>query len=188
MVSPDGLSTGRYDKVHLVPFGEYVPLKWLLSFAGKMVAQVGDFSSGDKGRTLAWRQAGPPIGVQICFEIIFPGLSRALVKNGAGMLVNLTNDAWFDKSSAAYQHFAMTVFRAVENRRVLVRCANTGISGFIDPVGRIIARSGLFEDAVLQKQVPVLSQATLYTRMGDVLPLFCLLGMAGLIGRALVKK
>ena len=188
MVSPDGRATGRYDKVHLVPFGEYVPLKWLLSFVGKMVAQVGDFSSGDKGRTLAWRQAGPPIGVQICFEIIFPGLSRALVKNGAGMLVNLTNDAWFDKSSAAYQHFAMTVFRAVENRRVLVRCANTGISGFIDPVGRIVARSGLFEDAVIQKKVPVLSQTTLYTRMGDVLPLFCLIGMAGLIGRALVKK
>ena len=188
MVSPDGHATGRYDKVHLVPFGEYVPLKRLLSFVGKMVAQVGDFSSGNKGQTLAWGDATPPIGVQICFEIIFPGLSRALAKNGAGMLVNLTNDAWFDRSSAAYQHFAMTVFRAVENRRVLVRCANTGISGFIDPVGRIIAQSGLFEDAVIQKQVPVLKQTTLYTRMGDVLPLLCLIGMGAMIGRAMVKK
>jgi apolipoprotein N-acyltransferase len=188
LVSPDGRTMGRYDKVHLVPFGEYVPLKRLLSFAGKMVAQVGDFSSGVKGRTLAWREAGPPIGVQICFEIIFPGLSRALVKNGAGMLVNLTNDAWFDRSSAAYQHFAMTVFRAVENRRALVRCANTGISGFIDPVGRIIERSGLFEDAVVQTTVPVLKQTTLYTRMGDTLPLICLIGVICLIGRARLKK
>ena len=188
LVSPEGLTMGRYDKVHLVPFGEYVPLKRLLSFAGKMVAQVGDFSSGEKGRTLAWREAGPPIGVQICFEIIFPGLSRALVKNGAGLLVNLTNDAWFKRSSAAYQHFAMTVFRAVENRRALVRCANTGISGFIDPVGRIVKRSGLFEEAVIEKTVPVMEQITLYTRMGDVLPLICLIGVICLIGRSLVKK
>ncbi len=188
MVAPDGRPTGRYDKVHLVPFGEYVPLKRLLSFAGKMVAQVGDFARGDKGRTLAWREGGASIGVQICFEIIFPGLSRSLVKNGAGVLVNLTNDAWFGRSSAAYQHFAMTVFRAVENRRTLVRCANTGISGFIDPVGRIVERSALFENAVVDKTVPIMKQTTLYTRMGDVLPLICLIGVGGLIGRPLAKK
>ncbi|HSO20754.1 MAG TPA: apolipoprotein N-acyltransferase, partial [Desulfosarcina sp.] len=145
LVAPDGHVRGRYDKVHLVPFGEYVPLKRLLSFAGKMVAQVGDFSSGDRGRTLDWGQDRPAIGVQICFEIIFPGLSRALAKNGAGVLVNLTNDAWFGRSSAAFQHFSMAVFRAVENRRSLVRCANTGISGFVDPAGRVVAKTGLFE-------------------------------------------
>jgi apolipoprotein N-acyltransferase len=182
IVAPDGLAGGRYDKVHLVPFGEYVPLKGLLSFAGKMVAQVGDFSSGEKGRTLAWRDKGPPIGVQICFEIIFPGLSRSLVKHGAGLLVNLTNDAWFGRSSAAFQHFTMTVFRAVENRRTLVRCANTGISGFIDPVGRIVERSELFEDAVIEKTVPVLKTTTIYTRMGDVLPLACLIWLVVRIG------
>lgn len=187
MVAPDGRATGRYDKVHLVPFGEYVPLKWLLSFVGKMVAQVGDFSAGEKGRTLAWGDDHPPIGVQICFEIIFPGLSRSLVKNGAGVLVNLTNDAWFGKSSAAYQHFSMTVFRAVENRRSLVRCANTGISGFVDPAGRIVARSALFEDAVVIQTVPVLTATTIYTRIGDLLPLACLIGLIVLMGRPMIR-
>jgi apolipoprotein N-acyltransferase len=140
-----------------------------------MVAQVGDFSSGEKGRTLDWGAQNPPIGVQICFEIIFPGLSRSLVKNGAGVLVNLTNDAWFGKSSAAYQHFSMAVFRAVENRRSLVRSANTGISGFVDPAGRILARTALFEDAVVDRPVPVVSGTSMYTRTGDLLPLACLI-------------
>jgi apolipoprotein N-acyltransferase len=182
MVAPDGRTTGRYDKVHLVPFGEYVPLKRMLSFVGKMVAQVGDFSSGEKGRTLEWGENGPPVGVQICFEIIFPGLSRSLVNNGAGVLVNLTNDAWFGKSGAAYQHFSMAVLRAVENRRSLVRCANTGISGFVDPAGRIMARTALFEDAVLVRGVPVLTERTVYTRIGDVLPVVCLIVPGMLIG------
>ncbi len=187
MVAPDGRATGRYDKVHLVPFGEYVPLKRVLSFVGKMVAQVGDFSPGEKGRILAWGENEPPIGVQICFEIIFPGLSRSLVKNGAGLLVNLTNDAWFGKSSAAYQHFSMAVFRAVENRRSLVRCANTGISGFVDPAGRIVAHTALFEDAVVVRAVPVLTEKTYYTRIGDALPIVCLIVMIALIGRPISR-
>ena len=183
MVAPDGRTTGRYDKVHLVPFGEYVPLKRVLSFVGKMVAQVGDFSSGEKGRTLGWGDTEPPVGVQICFEIIFPELSRSLVNNGAGVLVNLTNDAWFGKSSAAYQHFSMAVFRAVENRRSLVRCANTGISGFVDPAGRIMARTALFEDAVLVRRVPILTEQTVYTRIGDILPIVCLIVLGMMMGR-----
>jgi apolipoprotein N-acyltransferase len=187
MVAPDGRSTGRYDKVHLVPFGEYVPLKRILSFVGKMVAQVGDFSSGEKGRTLDWGAQNPPIGVQICFEIIFPGLSRSLVKNGAGVLVNLTNDAWFGKSGAAYQHFSMAVFRAVENRRSLVRSANTGISGFVDPAGRILARTALFEDAVVDRPVPVVSETSMYTRTGDLLPLACLILLGIWIGWPLIR-
>ncbi|WP_054697269.1 apolipoprotein N-acyltransferase [Desulfosarcina cetonica] len=170
LVAPDGSIAGRYDKVHLVPFGEYVPLKQLLSFVGKMVAQVGDFSPGKKGHTLAWGPDRPKLGVQICFEIIFPDLCRSLVKNGAGLLVNLTNDAWFDRSSAAEQHFSMAAFRAIENRRSLVRCANTGISGVVDPVGRVVRRTELFSDAVVVKAVPALTEQALYTRMGDFLP------------------
>ena len=185
LVTPQGLAGERYDKVHLVPFGEYVPLKRILSFVGKMVAQVGDFSPGQKGRTLAW-EARPPLGVQICFEIIFPGLSRSLVKNGAGMLVNLTNDAWFGRSSAAYQHFSMAVFRAVENRRSLVRCANTGISGFIDPVGRVLDRTALFEDAVVDRKIVAMTGTSVYTRLGDWLPLGCLMTLGLLVGRRLV--
>jgi len=180
LVSPEGHVGERYDKVHLVPFGEYVPLKRILSFAGKMVAQVGDFSAGQKGRTLAWKKDKAPIGVQICFEIIFPGLSRSLTRNGAGMLVNLTNDAWFGRTSAAYQHFSMAIFRAVENRRSLVRSANTGISGFIDPVGRVVAQTSLFEDAVVDRNIPELREMSIYTRFGDLLAWGCLLGLAGL--------
>ena len=183
LIAPDGQTLGRYDKVHLVPFGEYVPLKRLLSFAGKMVAQVGDFASGEKGHTLALGEGRPDIGVQICFEIIFPGLSRSLVKNGAGVLVNLTNDAWFGESSAAFQHFSMTVFRAVENRRSLVRCANTGISGFIDPVGRVVAKTELFEDAVVDRPVPVITQTAIYTRIGDAFAMTCLIVLLVLTGR-----
>ncbi len=125
--------------------------------------------------------------MQICFEIIFPELSRSLVKNGAGVLVNLTNDAWFGKSSAAYQHFSMAVFRAVENRRSLVRCANTGISGFVDPAGRIMARTALFEDAVVVKAVPILTGKTVYTRIGDVLPIVCLIVLGVLMGWPMIR-
>jgi hypothetical protein len=103
------------------------------------------------------------------------------------MLVNLTNDAWFGKSSAAYQHFSMAVFRAVENRRSLVRCANTGISGFVDPAGRIIARTALFEDAVVDRPVPVLSEKLSTPGMGDLLPLVCLIILGMLMGRSMIR-
>ncbi len=186
MVGPDGNTTGRYDKVHLVPFGEYVPLKFLLSFVGKMVAQVGDFSSGEKGKILSWKSDFPPVGVQICFEIIFPELSRTLVKNGAGILVNLTNDAWFGKSAATYQHFSMAVFRAVENRRSLIRCANTGISGVIDPSGRILAQTDLFEDTIVERAVPILTETTVYTRIGNLLPMVCLAVLGFIVAKSII--
>lgn len=172
IVAPNGEITGRYDKVHLVPFGEYVPLGSILSFVGKMVESVGDFSVGQKGETLGFN--GGTIGVQICFEIIFPALSRSLTRNGADFLVNITNDAWFGRSSAPYQHFSMAIFRAIENRRALVRCANTGISGFVLPTGKTAATSRLFVDAVLTNRIPVIKIETIYTRYGDWLGLTCL--------------
>jgi apolipoprotein N-acyltransferase len=183
MLGPEGKITGKYDKVHLVPFGEYVPLKRWLPFLGKMVEQVGDFSSGRKGSTVGLN--GYSIGVLICYELIFPYLSRAEVINGAGLLVNMTNDAWYGRTSAPHQHFSMAVFRAVENRRALVRAANTGISGFIDPAGRIIGSTPLFEDAVMTKKVPVLKELTFYTRFGDIFALACL---AAAISAFLVKS
>ena len=103
LISPKSNSMGKYEKTHLVPFGEYVPFKKWLPFLGKIVAQVGDFRAGESGTTLAWNNER--IGVQICYEIIFPGLSRALVRNNASLLVNITNDAWFGKTSGPYQHF-----------------------------------------------------------------------------------
>ena len=173
LVAPDGTVAGKYDKVHLVPFGEYVPLKRWLPFLGKIVAQVGDFQAGRRGNTI--RGVGPRLGVQICFEIIFPMLSRALVQNEAALLVNITNDAWFGESSAPYQHFSMAIFRAVENRRSLVRAANTGISGFVDPLGRIVASTPLDTEATLTRRVPILQEKTFYTRYGDAFALACLM-------------
>jgi len=165
LITPKGEPVGRYDKVHLVPFGEYVPLKRYLPFLGKMVAQVADFKAGRPGTPLVWGER--PIGMLICYEIIFPGLARAMTLNGGQLLVNITNDAWFGRTSAAYQHFSMAVFRSIENRRFLARAANTGISGFIDPNGRIMAATGLFEDATLAAEVRFLDHLTAYTRWGD---------------------
>jgi apolipoprotein N-acyltransferase len=136
------------------------------------VAQVGDFRGGLEGKTLSWKNE--PIGVQICYEIIFPGLSRAMAKNNASLLINITNDAWFGKTSGPYQHFSMTVFRAVENRRALVRSANTGISGFIDPAGRVLASTPLLQDAALVQSIPLVKTKTIYTRIGDLFAQLCL--------------
>ena len=171
LISPLIKNMSKYDKTHLVPFGEYVPFKKWLPFLGKIVAQVGDFKAGMKGKTLLWKTER--VGVQICYEIIFPGLSRAMAKNNASLLINITNDAWFGKTSGPYQHFSMTVFRAVENRRALARSANTGISGFIDPAGRVLASTPLLQDAALVRSLPLMKTKTVYTRIGDLFAQVC---------------
>jgi len=138
------------------------------------VAQVGDFRPGKAGKTIPWKKDA--LGIQICYEIIFPGLSRAMVKNDAVLLINITNDAWFGKTSGPYQHFSMTVLRAVENRRALARAANTGISGFIDPAGRILTSTPLLQEAALTRTLPLIRKKTFYTRFGDIFALACLAG------------
>jgi apolipoprotein N-acyltransferase len=163
---------GRYEKVHLVPFGEYVPFKRWLPFLGKLVAEVGDFKPGRRGSTLKWRNQ--KLGPLICYEIIFPHLARAMAASGANLLVSQTNDAWFGRTSAAYQHFSMAVFRAVENRRSLVRAANTGISGYIEPTGKIREQTHLFEDAAITQSVALMDIPTVYTRIGDLFAQICL--------------
>jgi apolipoprotein N-acyltransferase len=171
LICPLTKNMSKYDKTHLVPFGEYIPFKKWLPFLGKMVAQVGDFKAGREGKTLLWKTE--QLGIQICYEIIFPGLSRAMAKNNASLLINITNDAWFGKTSGPYQHFSMTVFRAVENRRTLVRSANTGISGFIDPAGRVLASTSLLQESALVRSVPLMKTKTVYTRIGDLFAQTC---------------
>ncbi|MBN1931026.1 MAG: apolipoprotein N-acyltransferase [Desulfobacterales bacterium] len=172
LIDSKGQVKSKYDKVHLVPFGEYVPFHQWLPFLGKLVAEVGDFRSGKKGNVIQW--GGDDLGIQICFEIIFPNLSRLMVENQAALLINMTNDAWFGKTSAPFQHFSIAIFRAVENRRALIRSANTGISGFIDPVGRIVASTPLFEEATMTQTVPLMKTTTFYTRFGDLFAMVCL--------------
>jgi apolipoprotein N-acyltransferase len=173
LLDPDGQVRGKYDKVHLVPFGEYIPLKKFLPFAGKMVQGVGDFVPGQKGGVI--RQGKLGLGILICYELIFTDLARAMSQNNADLLINITNDAWYGRSSAPYQHFSMAVFRAVENRRSLVRSANTGISGFIDPTGQILDQTDIFKEAVITKSLPLIRQKTIYTRFGDRFTITCTL-------------
>src|SRR5436309_315013 len=136
LVSSTGTVLDRYDKVHLVPFGEYVPLKPVFFFLNKLVVGLGDFVPGSDPRVMS----GPSghLGVVVCFEVIFPNLVRQFVDRGAYYMVTITNDAWFGRTSAPYQHFAMVVFRAVENRVPCARAANTGSSGFIAAEGHIL--------------------------------------------------
>ncbi|MBF0450503.1 MAG: apolipoprotein N-acyltransferase [Candidatus Magnetomorum sp.] len=160
-----------YDKVHLVPYGEYIPFQTIFPFLRKFVEGVGQFSEGTELTPLTWKQW--TVGPQICYEILFPGLSRTLVQKGANVLVNVTNDAWYGRSSAPYQHFSMVVFRAVENKRSLARSANTGISGCINPFGKILATSDLFTEDNLTCTLPVLDEITFYTQFGDIFAIVC---------------
>ncbi len=186
LLAPDGEVLGRSDKIHLVPFGEYVPLQRLLPFVSKLVAGIGDFSPGE--RIVPLNTGRGEIGVLVCFEGIFPELARAYVQAGSRLLVNITNDAWFGRSSAPYQHLSMTVFRAVENRVPLVRAANTGISAAIDSKGHILGMTPLFQEAFLTAEVNMGTGRTVYTRYGDVFAWFCLAVSAVIAGLAFRKK
>jgi apolipoprotein N-acyltransferase len=156
----------RYSKMYLVPFGEYVPFQKLLFFAGKVVPEISDFTAGETHTLFPLN--GRKFAVNICFEVVFPQLSRTFVRNGATLLTTITNDAWFGKSCAPYQHFAMAVMRAIENRRYLVRAANTGISGIVDPYGRVLQRTDIFVPAVMSGKVQWIDETTFYTRLGDI--------------------
>jgi apolipoprotein N-acyltransferase len=170
------LPRGTYDKTHLVPFGEYVPFQDLLFFIEKLTAEAGNFSRGESSFTpLAFKDHHT--GVLICFEILFPGISRQFVNHGADLLTTVTNDAWFGHTSAAAQHFDIAVLRAVENRRSMARAANTGISGFIDPAGRVSDTTDLFTDAVIVRSMPALSDISFYTRHGDLFTCICVLAL-----------
>jgi len=127
-------------------------------------------------------------GVLICYEGIFAGISRRLAQGGAQFLVHITNDAWYGRSSAAYQHLALVVFRAVETRRAVGRAANTGISAFIDPTGRIRQPTGLFERTIVHGELPLLDEQTWYNRIGEAFVYLCLSGLLFCLGLSLWYK
>jgi len=174
MIDPDTRQIKYYDKMHLVPFGEYVPLKRYLPFINRLVEAAGDFAPGEKLTCLTTGDLS--LGILICFEAIFPELARALTRDGATILVNITNDAWFGMTSAPYQHLSMAVFRAVENRRPMIRAANTGFSAFIGPAGAIRAETDLFAREVLTGSVTADAfELTFYSRFGDLFAVSLLL-------------
>jgi apolipoprotein N-acyltransferase len=182
MLTPRGDLAFRYHKIRLVPFGEYVPLKPVLTLGGrvaaKLVRQVADFTPGSR-YSIGELERGR-FATLICYEAIFPDLVREFTARGADVLVNITNDAWYGTTSAPYQHMAMAAFRAVENGKYLVRAANTGITAVVDPRGRVLERTRLFDVSVLVREVPVVSGTTFYARHGDVFAWGCLAAAAAL--------
>jgi apolipoprotein N-acyltransferase len=167
LFSPSGDLAGFYDKIHLVPFGEYFPFEWV----ARSLGNLGSFSSGRDFTVL--EAQGNRFAVIICFEAIFPDLCRRFVKRGAEFLVNLTNDAWFGKTAAPYQHFDMACMRAVENRVWLVRVANTGISAIVDPWGRVIEKGGIFERLIIEGEIHKSPLKSIYVNAGDLFAYIC---------------
>jgi apolipoprotein N-acyltransferase len=166
VITPDGRTGAVYRKMHLVPFGEYVPAQRLLFFVGPIVEAVSAFVPGTEAVLL-------PVGdhrasTAICYEVIFASLMRQFVVNGSELLTTITNDAWYGSSSAPYQHWDQAAMRSIENGRYLARAANTGISGFVDPYGRVLQKTPLFTQELLVEDLRFVTARTIYTRFGDV--------------------
>ncbi|MFA4842679.1 MAG: apolipoprotein N-acyltransferase [Candidatus Omnitrophota bacterium] len=193
LLSSEGRALNIYDKLHLVPFGEYIPLRNMFPFL-ETVVPIGDFTAGKEYMVFRYSKENlqrndnnraiteVKFSVLICFEDLFPELSREFVRQGADFLVNITNDAWFGRTSSPYQHLSASVLRAVENRVPLVRAANTGVSGFISPYGKIISlvhdEKGryIFSEGYKTERIPLFAKAvTLYSRFGDYFIFVCLI-------------
>ena len=162
-----------YDKLHLVPFGEYIPLKKIFKFAKRYVSAMGDMDPGKEIKLLPYK--GHLIGGYICYEAIFPELVRLFKKMGAELFVNITNDAWFGKTSAPYQHISMAAFRSIENRVWTMRCANTGVSALITPYGEIKSPTPIFKRTEVFGEVNFSNVKTFYSTYGDVFACFSLI-------------
>ncbi len=162
-----GRTLGRYDKRHLVPFGEYLPWGWVTSWARELIPAAGQFSQGQSVSPLSFKDID--VGTLICFESIFPELGRETVRDGANLLAVITNDAWFGRTGAPYQHEAMAVFRAMETRRWVVRAANTGVSSIISPWGERLGATPLFEPSYLWAEVSLRNDTSCYVRFGETL-------------------
>ncbi len=176
LLAPDGMERGRYDKLHLVPFGEFIPFKPILGWLENVVP-IGDFSAGRAFAVFPPDAPVRPFSVLICFEDIFPGLSRRFVRAGADWLLVITNDGWFGRSAASLQHLQCSVFRAVEGRVWVGRAANTGWTGFIDAAGRRAASAQIprFQPGVAMGALPAVSpEPSFYVRWGDGFVLLCL--------------
>ncbi len=168
-----GGETEKYDKVHLTPFGEYVLFRRWLFFVKKITDEIGDFTPGEKIHNLGL--AGHLVSTPICYEVIYPELVRAMIAQGGEVIVTISNDSWFGRSSAPYQHLAMAAFRSIENRRWLLRSTSNGISALVDSGGRIRKRSPLHREDAFLAGFQYLSERTIFTRWGYLFPYACLI-------------
>jgi apolipoprotein N-acyltransferase len=171
LVKPDGSLGLRYDKIHLVPFGEYVPFKRLFNFAGKITKEIGDFSPG-RERTI-FQLDGHKVGVFICYESVFPDEIRLFPKRGAEVLVNISNDGWYGESSAPGQHLNMARMRAIENNRWVLRATNNGYTASIDPFGRLVDEAPRNVRRGMEARYAFISEPTFYAKHGDWFAYLC---------------
>ncbi|MDT8070710.1 MAG: apolipoprotein N-acyltransferase [Terriglobia bacterium] len=182
LVSPQGAVVARYDKVHLVPFGEYVPFASVLRFAKSLTAEVGNFVPGTYRAPLT--VDGQRVGVFICYESVFPGEVRQFAERGADVFVNISNDGWFGNTGAPWQHLNMARMRAIENDRWLLRDTNTGITAVVDPLGRVVQSLPRNRRGVLKAGYGRETGTTFYTRYGDWFPILCaIISIVGLFFR-----
>ena len=171
LISPQGEWASRYDKVHLVPFGEYLPFPQLFAFAGGLTKEVGEFQRGTSRAPLA--AGDEKLGTFICYESIFPNEVRKFAEQGADVLVNISNDGWYGDSGAWSQHLQQTRMRAIENSRWLLSATNTGLTAAIDPWGRVVAEVPRKERTALVAPYLLISSTTFYTRHGDWFAYLC---------------
>jgi len=177
--------TAKYDKIQLVPFGEYIPLASVIGFVKQWAEFISDFAPGTSQTVFPLK--GAPFGTVICYEVIFPDLFRGFAAGGARFMANITNDAWFGRTSGPWQHLGTLPLRAVENRIAIARAANTGVSALIAADGRVAPTLPLFQRGFLTFSVPLRSRTTLYTRFGNWLVYVCLAVSAGAAAVALIK-
>jgi apolipoprotein N-acyltransferase len=187
VIAPSGDWVARYDKIHLVPFGEYVPFKRVFTFAGKLTREVGDFVPGESRQPLAL--GNYKMGVFICYEAVYPGEIREFAKNGAQVLVNISDDAWFGETAAPVQHLNQARMRAIENNRWLLRATDTGITGAIDPFGRVVAQAPRNQRTAIDVPYSVVTGTTFYTRHGNWFVWVCvIISIAALVVRVSVRS
>ena len=168
-LAPDGTTSAVYRKIHLVPFGEFVPMADWLTIFPPLVQSLAGFAPFTAGDSMVMLPVGRHLSsTAICYEVVYPSLVRDAVIGGSELLTTITNDAWYGHSSAPFQHFEMAAMRAIEHGRYMARAANTGISGVVDPYGRVVARSAIFEQVGLVEEVRFLTRRTIYTAIGDV--------------------
>lgn len=186
LLDPSGGRVFTYDKIHLVPFGEYVPLRQWIKFAGRLTADIADFTPGTEYRV--GQLPGGRFGVFICYEAIFPDEIRRFAKGGADLLINVSNDGWFGRSAAPEQHLMMSRVRAVESRRWMLRDTNNGFTVVVDPYGRIVASLPPDTRGQLDAPYDFRSDLTLYARFGDWFAWLCVLTSLVLIAICLMMQ
>lgn len=181
MLNDEKKIVDRQDKKYLLAFGEYMPFSDVFPALQELSKHTGDFTPAEDAHLLPGPK-GAKIASIICYEDIIPAYTRRLAARGANLMINMTNDAWFGKSNEPYQHLALSVFRSIENRLYLLRAVNTGVSAIVDPTGRIVEQSAIFEPATVTGNISLMQHRTVYSYIGDLFAWLNCLVFFGILG------